>query len=70
MIGFDGPHRRLFEIDRRGEIGEPLGEIDRAVANRQARHFADYGLGEVRRPIALEGFGRQRSHLRQARASG
>ena len=57
MIGLDGPDRRLFEIDRRREIGETLGEVHRAVTNREPRHLADHGLGEVRGAVALKGLG-------------
>ena len=66
MIGFDGLDRGLFEIDRRGEIGKALGEIHGAVTDREARHLADDGFGELRGTIALKSRLRlSRTRLRQ-----
>ena len=49
----DGLAGGFLDFCGRGEIRESLREIDGVVLQRQARHFADDGLGE------LLGFGRK-----------
>ena len=41
----------LLDEVRGGEIGVALGEVDRAVEHREARHLADDGLGEDGRAV-------------------
>ena len=43
----DGLARGFLDFGGRGKIGKTLGEIDGVVLQRQARHFADDGLGEL-----------------------
>src|SRR5216117_3015002 len=38
---------RLLQHLRRGKVGEPLGEVDRAVLVREPGHPADHGFGEA-----------------------
>jgi hypothetical protein len=45
----DGPRRGLLDEGGRGEVGEALAEVDRAVLDGQAGH-----LGEDRGPEAIE----------------
>src|SRR5438270_9680398 len=47
VVGLYGVDGGLFEVHRGGEIGVALGEVDRAVPDRQTRHLADDGLGKV-----------------------
>ena len=55
-VGGNGAARRFFHLFGSREIGEALGEVDRPVQLRQARHLADHRFGEAlglgRRPDA------------------
>ncbi len=69
----NGLPRRLFDFLRRGEIGKALREIDGAVLQRQPRHFANHGFGELRdfmrKPRTAFGAARlRRAHRRYPRA--
>jgi hypothetical protein len=37
---------RLFEFGRRGKIGKPLRQVDRAASERPPRHLADDRFSE------------------------
>src|SRR5207249_1966394 len=40
--------RGLLELQRRGEVGEALRQVDRVVLRGEPRHFADHALREFR----------------------
>ena len=46
-VRVDGRLRGVLDFGGRGKIGKALRQIDGAVAQRQPRHFADYGFGEA-----------------------
>src|SRR3989454_5466527 len=55
------PYTTLFRSQdvRGGEVGEPLGEVDRPVLAREPGHAADHGLGE---PVGALGGVRSEEH--------
>ena len=53
-VGGDGVGRGALQRGGRGEIGKALGQVDGAVAEGQAGHFADDGFGESGYPLAAE----------------
>src|SRR5262249_48233630 len=46
-VSRDGFLGGFFDLARRGEVREALGQIDRAVEHGLAGHLADYRFGEV-----------------------
>ena len=46
-VGVDGARRRGLDRLGRGEVGEPLRQVDRAVPMRQPGHLADDRFGEA-----------------------
>ncbi len=61
-VGGDGFLGGALDFGGRGKIREALGEIDGAVADGQARHFANDGFGEA---LGLGGKLRSREFVRQ-----
>ena len=49
-VGIDRALGGFLHLGRRGEIGESLREVDRAVDRREPRHLADHRLRESDRP--------------------
>ena len=48
----DGVLRGALDFRGRGKIGKALREIDGAVLQREARHLANHGFGELRSAFA------------------
>ena len=46
-VGVDRGRRGVLDLGRAGEVGEALGEVDRAVLEREAGHLADHRFGEA-----------------------
>jgi hypothetical protein len=51
-VAIDSFLRGLLNFGGRREIRKTLSEIDGAMLGREARHFTNYGFGELRGLVA------------------